>query len=351
MHVDAIGLLRCPNCQQNFLSSRNETQLRIFSDQRDALGHRVNDGAVFCSRCGMWFRIENGVIDLLPADVQDGKTRQAFAERFGLENGYPKMGADPRSREHKMTQQEFFSRHLEEYERDVVQSSFYQALDMITVHKWIDRLHAGSKVVDIGAGSSRTVIPLAGRGHRVFAVDVSEPIVNFGQEKVRAVGVEANVEFVLGDAEALPFLNASVDAALCHGTLHHLEAPERAIAEVGRILKPGGDWFSLDPNKSPVRWVFDLAMKVKRLWHEEASGHPLQTEESLLAWCADAGIEAEVEYTCYVLPHFLSRLKPTRARSCLEFTDGLFSRVRILARWGGVIYVVGKKSGRLAEEA
>jgi len=345
MNIDAISLLCCPSCSKSFPASPTDTALRVFSHHQEGRTQRVRDGALQCT-CGVWFRIENQVLDLRPVTLRDATKQRAFGARYGLPDSNTGASADAAGEGHKLWQQEYFGHDAEDYERDVVQSTFYQALDAMTVQKWMDRLKPGSLVLDVAAGSCRTTIPLALRGHHVFAIDLAEPLLNIGQEKARDAGVAANVEFLLADAEALPFPAASFDAALCHGALHHLDAPERAIREVGRVLKAGGHWFSLDPNKSPMRWLFDLAMKVRTLWVEEASDHPLQTEQSLRAWCTAAGIEANVRYTCYILPHLLTRLNPRQVRSCLEFTDRMFARLGPLTRWAGVVYVEGQKRDR-----
>lgn len=305
------------------------------------------DGKLDCGGCGAWYRIEDGILDLLELRLQDFERRTAFARRHGLTPGEApeRRTHGGHDHEHKSSQQAFFS-EVEAYERDVVQSSFYQALDALTVEKWIERLPAGSAVLDIGAGTCRTTLPAAARGHRVIAIDLTEPLLKKGRDKVRAAGMEPRVEFVLADAEALPLGNGVLDGAMCHGVLHHMNAPARAIAEAGRVLKPGGRWYSLDPNRSPARWIFDLSMRVRTLWHEEAADHPLQDGAKLAAWCAAAGIDAKIRYTCYVLPHALTPLPARIGRAVLQSTDALFSHIPALASLGGVVYADGIKASR-----
>lgn len=241
---------------------------------------------------------------------------------------------------HKSQQQRFFTEEAEGYERDVVGSPFYQALDDLTVHRWSLSLPPNSVVLDIGAGTGRVAIRLAERGHHVVALDLTEALLRQTQAKASAAGVA--VDTVLGDAEALPVIDGGLDAVVAHGVLHHLTAPASVVGQAGRSLRDGGRWFSLDPHRSPLRGVFDAAMRVMPLWREEAAPDALQTEDRLLTWCRDAGISATASYSCYVLPHLLTVLPRAAIRVVLRATDAFFER-SILKQAAGVIHVSGIK--------
>jgi ArsR family transcriptional regulator len=100
-------------------------------------------------------------------------------------------------------------------------------------------------IADLGAGEGTFSQLLAQRAQRVIAVDNSEKMVEFGSELARTHGI-ANLEYRLGDLEAVPIEDASVDVAFLSQALHHAQHPERAIAEAWRILKPGGRIAVLD---------------------------------------------------------------------------------------------------------
>ena len=78
-------------------------------------------------------------------------------------------------------------------------------------------------------------------------------------------------KWVKAPAEALPFPDASFDWVVCRSLLHHLEDPSKGLAEMVRVLKPGGRWVAWEPNLSPwndwIRWV---SKKTKRFshWHK-----------------------------------------------------------------------------------
>jgi SAM-dependent methyltransferase len=91
-----------------------------------------------------------------------------------------------------------------------------------------------SLVLDAACGTGRYSDYLAGRGHRVIGVDRSAAML----AKARAKLPEA--DFREGDLEALPLASASVDAAVCALALVHLPAVGKAMAELARVVRPGG---------------------------------------------------------------------------------------------------------------
>ncbi|HEY7209674.1 MAG TPA: metalloregulator ArsR/SmtB family transcription factor [Bryobacteraceae bacterium] len=100
-------------------------------------------------------------------------------------------------------------------------------------------------VADLGAGEGTFSQLLAQSAERVIAVDNAQKMVEFGSKLARDHGL-ANLEFRLGDMEALPLADGEVDLAFFSQSLHHAQHPERAVAEAWRILKPGGRVAVLD---------------------------------------------------------------------------------------------------------
>jgi ubiquinone/menaquinone biosynthesis C-methylase UbiE len=100
-------------------------------------------------------------------------------------------------------------------------------------------------IADLGAGEGTLSQLLAQRARQVIAVDSSPRMVEFGTQLAREHGVH-NLEYRLGDLEAPPIADASVDLALFSQALHHAQKPARAVAEAARILRPGGRIVVLD---------------------------------------------------------------------------------------------------------
>jgi len=92
-------------------------------------------------------------------------------------------------------------------------------------------------VLDAGAGDGATAQLLAPRARSITCVDVSDTLVDAA--RVRLAG-HANVRAEVADLHALPFADGSFDQVLLLNVLTHLRAPAGAIAELARVLRPGG---------------------------------------------------------------------------------------------------------------
>jgi SAM-dependent methyltransferase len=91
-----------------------------------------------------------------------------------------------------------------------------------------------SVVLDAACGTGRYSAYLAGRGHRVIGVDRSRAMLAKARAKL------PKIDFRDGDLEALPLQSGSVDAAVCALALVHLPEVGKAIAELARVVRPGG---------------------------------------------------------------------------------------------------------------
>ena len=96
----------------------------------------------------------------------------------------------------------------------------------------------GQGLLDVAAGDGNLALAAVGAGARVTALDLSPRLVECGGERTERAGVK--VEWVVGDAEALPFATDSFDCvASCFGAMY-APRPQRAGAELVRVARPGG---------------------------------------------------------------------------------------------------------------
>ena len=107
----------------------------------------------------------------------------------------------------------------------------------------LDHLPASGRIVDLGCGTGRLLIPLARRGYSCVGVDLSPHMLAVAAEKARAARVE--VDLLLANLVELDALADGVaDAALCMfatlGMIRGREHRAQAVAHMARILKPGG---------------------------------------------------------------------------------------------------------------
>ena len=118
-----------------------------------------------------------------------------------------------------------------------------------------------ARTLEIGAGTGYFSLNLvrAGVVDRPVCMDISPGMLAALQANARSLGVE--VETVAGDAERLPFPDASFDLVFGHAVLHHIPDLAQAMAEFRRVLRPGG---SIAFAGEPSRYGDRLASVPKR---------------------------------------------------------------------------------------
>jgi ubiquinone/menaquinone biosynthesis C-methylase UbiE len=105
--------------------------------------------------------------------------------------------------------------------------------DEPVVHEILDRLPAGA-ALDAACGTGRYAAYLAARGHRVVGVDGSAAMLDRARVRVPAAA------FVRGDLHRLPLAAGAVDAVVCALALVHVPSLAPVLAELARVLRPGG---------------------------------------------------------------------------------------------------------------
>jgi SAM-dependent methyltransferase len=120
--------------------------------------------------------------------------------------------------------------------------------------KVVELVGAGpGAVVDVGMGPGRLLDALAGRGWAVSGVDVSARMVDLARLRLPAAGER----LVRAPAERLPFDDSSFDVAVATGVLEYVTEPQAALAEVARVLRPGGRFVGSIPNP----WALHVVSK------------------------------------------------------------------------------------------
>lgn len=98
----------------------------------------------------------------------------------------------------------------------------------------------GDRVLDVATGPGEpalSIAPLVGPTGSVVGIDLSERMVEVARQNAKGVD---NAEFRVMDAEKLEFPDASFDLVVCRFGLQIVTDPDRCIAEIRRVLKPGG---------------------------------------------------------------------------------------------------------------
>jgi demethylmenaquinone methyltransferase/2-methoxy-6-polyprenyl-1,4-benzoquinol methylase len=135
------------------------------------------------------------------------------------------------------------------------------------IHRlWKDRLIArlnprpGQLLLDVAGGTGDVACralprlkPVAGGG--VVVCDVNQQMLDTGRARALDDGIVAGIEWVCGDAEALPVGDRSVDLYTIAFGLRNVTRLERALAEARRVLKPGGRFICLEFAPAAAPWL------------------------------------------------------------------------------------------------
>ena len=99
-------------------------------------------------------------------------------------------------------------------------------------------LGPGTKVLDVATGTGNLAIPAARTGATVTGIDIAPNLIEQAIERAKSEGVEA--KFDVGDAEALPYDDASFDTVITMFGAMFAPRPDVTAAELKRVTKPGG---------------------------------------------------------------------------------------------------------------
>ena len=132
----------------------------------------------------------------------------------------------------------------------------------------------GRRILDVASGVGQDAIALEAEGARVVGAEPSRRMIGLAElQAAKAAGPLP--AWVRSWSDALPFADDSFDAAFCKGALDHFDRPERAIAEMARVVRPGGRVVLAIAN-------FDsLACRTSRAfddWRERTLGRPMRRE-------------------------------------------------------------------------
>ncbi|MCU0683952.1 MAG: metalloregulator ArsR/SmtB family transcription factor [Polyangiaceae bacterium] len=115
----------------------------------------------------------------------------------------------------------------------------------------------GLTVADIGTGTGGMLPYLAEVADRIVAVDLSGEMLRRARARADELGLGAKVSFERGELEALPLESAAVDAAFASLVLHHAPRPAAALAEMARVVRPGGVVVVIDLVAHGHEWLRD----------------------------------------------------------------------------------------------
>ncbi|MGH3626221.1 MAG: class I SAM-dependent methyltransferase [Sciscionella sp.] len=136
---------------------------------------------------------------------------------------------------------------------DDMRSTFYNAdvIDALAEH---GQVAPDSRVVDVGTGTGFVAAGLAGRAAAVIGVDNSPAMLAVAGDNLATLGAD-NVTLAEGDSDDLPLAADSVDVAVANMVLHHAPDPAAMLAEMARVVRPGGTIAITDEIEHHYEWM------------------------------------------------------------------------------------------------
>lgn len=141
-------------------------------------------------------------------------------------------------------------------------------------------------VLDVATGGGHATKKIADQVGQVFATDLTRPMLEAARKHLDAHC--RNVFYVVADAEALPFLGGTFDAAVCRIAAHHFPDPQAFVQEVARVLKPGGKFVLID-NIAPEEEKLDRFVNTLEKLRDTSHVRSYSRSE-WLAWMERAGL-------------------------------------------------------------
>jgi ubiquinone/menaquinone biosynthesis C-methylase UbiE/uncharacterized protein YbaR (Trm112 family) len=342
--------LICPSCRE----PGSNLHAHAFTEGLE--GH-IRDGVLVCDRCREWYPIGDDVLELVRPNLLYPDDAAAFQRRFAGElaaigcklhevAAVAALSVGETRPVEQLKQREHFDRYAEGLKpgfKDYTRSVFIRTASARFIDLWKAQLgDSDDWILDIGCGTGISSFALAHQ-HVVAAFDISKKVIQRDTEEARACGMMARTTFFVGDGEFLSFKDESFRFAQTFGALHHLPNPGEAIKNILRILSPGGVYFGVENNKTSLRWIFDLMMKIMPLWVEEAGAEPLMSEKMLRDWAADLPAEVHCETSIFLPPHLFNLLGLAVARPVLNWSDRACFHVPWLRSNGGqLVYHIRK---------
>ena len=139
-------------------------------------------------------------------------------------------------------------------------------IDKYWRRKTVSMMPAAKHVLDVAIGTADLTIEMLKRGkaEQVTGIDLSEQMMGIGRlkvERLRVTGYGLPVEFVYGNAQQMPFADASFDAVTCAYGCRNFQNLDEGLKEMYRVLRPGGQVTILEfsyPSNRLVRALYDI---------------------------------------------------------------------------------------------
>jgi len=161
-----------------------------------------------------------------------------------------------------------------------------KTLDNQIIDRIIDEINPPQDAIflDAGCGPGQHSIRIAKRGFRCVGVDISETIIQRAKKTAEQSCLFSRVSFICDALEDLELPSDSFDVVHCRGVLMHIPEWQRALANLCRVLKPGGKIVLMEANRTSVGTFLTLLLrqlkKGKSIKTQTPAGIEFWTERS-----------------------------------------------------------------------
>ena len=185
-------------------------------------------------------------------------------------------------------------------------------------------------VLELGCGTGAFTSRLSKMGYNVAGLDISHTMLLNARR-------DSNGNYVQGDIESLPCQDSTFDIVFASASLHHLPDLYLAASESYRVLKKGGRFFSLDPNRmNPIGWAEMNIPPIRKIVRENCMGRsPLTpteryfTAREIMKVFGDAGFEQIKTYTINLIPF--------KQNTVLKNFEEMLEKMPVFNQFGGTI--------------
>jgi ubiquinone/menaquinone biosynthesis C-methylase UbiE len=150
-----------------------------------------------------------------------------------------------------------FDRWSRHYDRTWLQRFFFKPAHRMLLQELQDDPR---DLLDVGCGTGKFAVRVLGRlpQARVYGLDLSEGMLAVARHRSQAT--KERLCLVRADSERLPFADNSFDSLTCTHSFHHYPHPKLVLAEMHRVLRPGGRLFIIDGDRDRLwgRFVFNF---------------------------------------------------------------------------------------------
>lgn len=190
------------------------------------------------------------------------------------------------------------------------------------------------RVLELGCGTGLFTQELAKTKNQIYAIDISSSLIQQAKKRVKA----KNVHFKLDNAYNTNFKNTFFDYIVGSSILHHLDI-DRAVKEIFRLLKPGGQFIFTEPNLLNPQIALERSSPfMRRLFNNSPD------ETAFIKWSIKNKL-LKIGFThVQVKPFdFLHPATPTFLINLVNQASKLFESMPIIKEIAGSLIITGKK--------